>query len=410
MKTYKIITYGCQANISDSERIKSLFSSLGYKESDKKANFVFINMCSVRQSAVDKAISKSNEFKNNRSKTILTGCILKKDKDKLKNKADFILDINDLYSWPEKINGINKKTNKDYFKLIPERTSSVSALIPITTGCNNFCSYCAVPYTRGRERSRKLKEIIKEAEKAVKENYKEIWFLGQNVNSYKDESFCFSDLLEKTNSIPGNFWIRFLSSHPKDFDKKLAETINSCEKVTEFLNFPVQSGDDEILKKMNRPYTVNDYKKKVKTIRKEIIDVSLFTDIIVGFPGETKKNFKNTARLLKEIEFDMGYIAKYSPRPGTAASLMKDTVSPKEKKERHQELTEILTKTALKNNQKFEKKIVEVLVQEKKENFFLGKTRGYKTVKIISEEDLLNSIIKVKIEKAFPWGLKGEKI
>lgn len=317
---YHLITFGCQMNKSDSEKIAGFFESKGYRPCQKleQADLVIVNMCSVRQSAVDRVYGLEPKLKN--KATILTGCILKKDKRKLSKIFNNIIDI------------------KELIKAEPVYSSKTTAFIPIMTGCNNFCSYCVVPYTRGREISRPSKEIIAEVKTLAKKGYKEIWLLGQNVNSYNN----FPQLLKKLNKIPGDFLIKFTSSHPKDLSAELIKTMKECKKIAKYLNLPVQSGDDEILKKMNRPYTAKQYKDLVKKIRKQIPNIFLSTDVIVGFPGETKKQFENTRKLFEELQFDMAYINKYSPRAGTAAFRLKDNVSPKEKKRREKVLEKII--------------------------------------------------------------------
>ena len=320
---YFIVTFGCQMNKADSERIAGALEKRGDKRarSVEEADLVVVNMCSVRQSAVDRVFGLVPKLKN--KKTILTGCILKKDKRNLAEYFDEIIDI------------------KEFIKSGPKYSEKTRAFVPIMTGCNNFCAYCVVPYTRGRENSRPAKEIIREVKNLVRRGFKEIWLLGQNVNSYQ---YNFPQLLRKINKIQGKFWIRFTSPHPKDFSDDLIKAMAECKKVAKYLNLPVQSGDDKILKKMNRSYTIAQYKNLVKKIRKKIPDINLSTDVIVGFPGETKKQFENTAKLFKEIKYDIAYIAKYSPRPGTAAAKMKDNVSLKEKKRREKVLREILNK------------------------------------------------------------------
>jgi len=313
---YFVVTFGCQMNVSDSERI-GLMLSKKYKpaSSIKEADLIVVNMCSVRQPAVDRVYGLIPKLKN--KKTILTGCILKKDKLKLAKIFDEIKEPEELI----------------------KTFQSVSGLIPIMRGCNNFCSYCVVPFTRGREVSRPAEKIVCEAKKLVRKGVEEIWLLGQNVNSYK---YNFPELLRELNKIPGKFLIKFTSSHPKDFSDDLIKAMKECKKVAKYLNLPVQSGDDVILKKMNRPYTAKQYKNLVKKIRKEIPNIILSTDIIVGFPGETKKQFENTKKLFKQVQFDMAYISKYSPRYGTAAEKLKDNVSPQEKKRREKLLEKII--------------------------------------------------------------------
>jgi len=307
------------------------------------ADLVILNVCSVRQSAMDRVYAKITQIrKRKRSpdesqdknktkiptvvgtpKIVLTGCLLEKDKQKLKDQVDEIWDIAD-------------------FSHKPKYQSKCLAYVPIMTGCNNFCSFCVVPYTRGREKSRPAQEIIKEVKNLVKRGYKEIILLGQNVNSYQGLSLetpprtvlGFPKLLKILNNIPGHFQIHFLTNHPKDISDELIETVAQSEKVVKEIHLPVQSGDDEILKKMNRGYTAKDYKNLVKKIRQKIPGVKISTDVIVGFPGETEKQFQKTVKLFQEIKFDQAYIARYSPRLGTVAAKLKDDVSSQEKKKR----------------------------------------------------------------------------
>lgn len=332
---YFIKTFGCEMNKADSERIAASLEKKGYKPTSKinEADLILVNMCSVRQSAVDRVYGLILKFeklkkKNKNLKTILTGCILKKDKKKLKNEFDSI--------W----------NNKDYFNITPKYQSKTLVYIPISNGCNNFCTYCVVPYTRGPLICYDHKKIQKEIKKAIKKEFKEIWLLGQNVNDYHspvNSSVNFAKLLKMVNNIPGNFSIRFMSPNPKNFSDELIDVMANSKKVAKYLNLPVQSGDNEILKKMNRPYTISQYKNLVKKIRKKIPNINLSTDVIVGFPGETKKQFENTVKLFKEIKFNIAYISKYSPRPGTASFQIKDNVLIKEKKRREKCLRNLLS-------------------------------------------------------------------
>lgn len=362
-------------NKSDSERIAAVLENMGYKSTQEinEADLIVVNMCSVRQSAVDRVYGRAKEFsklktKNKKLKTVLTGCITKKDFEKFKNFFDFILPINTLEKWLEIIAKENNfflpaiERNGNYLKISPKRKNKKIVYIPISTGCNNFCTYCVVPFTRGRLVCRDAKDILKEVKEAVKNGAKEIWLLGQNVNDYasrintnnsriftnkisaNSRIINFAKLVKMVNDIPGNFKFFFTSPHPKNFSDELIETLANCEKFGKVLNLPVQSGDNEILKKMNRNYTIEEYKNLVKKIREKMPDIKLSTDVIVGFPGETKKQFQNTVKLFKEIKFNWAYIAKYSPRPGTAASLMKDNVSLEEKKKREKILRELIAK------------------------------------------------------------------
>ncbi len=418
---YHLITFGCQMNKSDSERIASVLENMGYQAVNKpeRADLIIVNMCSVRQSAVDRVDGLRKKFtelkkQNPNLKTALTGCVLLPDKTKLKKQFDLIFDIKNLTKLSNMLCYplvIPRSNTLEYFSVFPDSDSLVTAYVPIMTGCNNFCAYCVVPYVRGEEISRPAQEIIKEVKKLIKNGHKEIILLGQNVNSYKDKNTNFPQLLKLINDLPGEFWLRFITSHPKDLSDELIEVMAKSEKITEYLHLPVQAGDNQILKKMNRGYSVDQYKNLIEKIRKKIKNISISTDIIVGFPGETKKQFKQTAKLMKWAKFDMVYTAQYSPRPMTAASKLEDNVIKKEKKRREQILTKILKKTALKNNKKYVNKTVEVLIEQKTKNdFYLGKTRTFKNVKI---KDLKGSLkigqfIKTKIIKAMPWGLEGQ--
>jgi len=428
---YFIITYGCQMNKSDSERIAFLLKKIGYKKapSIQEANLVVINMCAVRQSAVDRVYGKIKEInklkKKKKIKTLLTGCIPKKDLERFKNYFDYILHIKSLPCWKEflkhksflyypnsRSQTFNRKFDIIYLKQRALYSNNFSTLIPISTGCDNFCSFCIVPFTRGPLSNRDHKEIIKEAENAIKKGSKEIWLLGQNVNAYispTDPSVNFAELLKKIESIDGDFWIRFTSCNPKDFSEELIDTMANSKKITKYLNLPVQSGDNYILKKMNRPYTISEYKKLVKKIRKKIPDIALSTDIIVGFCQETKKRFQNTVKLFKEVKFDMAYIAQYSPRPGTkAAQIFKDDVPKEEKERREKILTETLKKIALKKNKQYIGKTLKVLIHKAKDGYLIGKTNTYKTVKLKGDKKLVGNFVSVKITKATSWGLAGE--
>lgn len=265
-KTYHIITYGCQANVADSERIAAKLESLGYRiaKDEKDADLLVLNACSVRQSAMNRLYAKVNKYDG--KKIILAGCLLESDKKKLRDKVSEIWHPDEYFNPPS--------------GELPIYFNPGKAYIPIMTGCDNFCSYCAVPYTRGRERSRPSGEIIKEIKNLINKKYKEIWLLGQNVNSYPK----FPDLLRKVNNIPGNFKIYFMSPHPKDFSDDLIKAMKECKKFSRYINLPAQSGNNKILKKMNRPYNVDHYKKLVRKIKKAIPDIKLSTDIIVGFP------------------------------------------------------------------------------------------------------------------------------
>ena len=417
MKKYHVIVFGCQMNISDAERVASVLESAKYTKTDDitKADVIIVTMCSIRQSAVDRIHGLVEKFRklkttNHKLQTILTGCVLKKDKKIFIEGFDIVLDIKDIKRIPE-ILGIKKVKNaENYLDVAPKYENQFSANVPIMTGCNNFCAYCVVPYTREREISRPAKETISEVRNLIRNGYKEIWLLGQNVNSYKDCSTNFSKLLKKINDIPGEFWVRFTSSHPKDFDDDVINAMAEHGHITPYLNLPVQSGDDKVLKSMNRHYTVAEYKNKIKKLREKIPDIAISTDIIVGFPDETKKQFLNTAKLFREVKYDMAYINKYSARAGTAAAKLKDNVSLTEKKNREKILTDILKETALEHNKKFIGKETLVLFNEHRKDSYFGKNEQYKTIKVVSQENLLGKMLKVKIIEARPFILIGKII
>lgn len=410
-------------NKSDAERIATVLQSIGYQKttSEKEADLILVVACSVRQSAVDRIYGKVRQWKQLQNKkplvTILTGCVTERDKQKLSDKFDIIFDIKDLNHLPKQLKQLQPLNLSDYFAIHPTYSSDFQAYIPISTGCNNFCAYCVVPYLRGPEISRPAQDILKEVEGLVNKGYKEITLLGQNVNSYQNPASKsairdFPTLLEKVAQIPGNFWIHFITSHPKDMSDKLINTVAQYEKICPYIHLPVQAGNNEILKKMNRRYTREHYLKLIAKIRNKIPNAAISTDIIVGFPGETNEQFNDSVQLFKEVKFDMAYIAQYSERPGTAAAKLKDDVPRIEKKKREKVLTEILKKTATNNNKKLLNQEVKVLVEKVKDNYAFGKNDTFKTVKFampqnLPQQKIVSDFIRVEIKKAGPWGLLG---
>ena len=435
-KTYNIITIGCQMNKSDSERVAGHLERQGYAKALRgKAGLVILNTCGVRQSAEDRAYGLIGRIKkeNPDAKIVLAGCLSKREdvKKRLKDNVDVWLPIKELPKFkplrplgasPERSGQGKESEFCDYLNFKPKYSSKISAYVPIGNGCDNFCSYCVVPYARGREVYRPVEEILNEVRELAKRGYKEIALIAQNVNSYKfqinskhkipnPKVINFAKLLRLVNDIKGNFWIRFATSHPKDMSDELIKAIAECGRVCKHIHLPAQAGDDKILKAMNRGYTIGHYKKLIKKIRAAIPGASITTDVIVGFPGETRAQFKNTVKLFKEMKFDMAYIARYSPRPGTAAEKLKNNVSKEEKKKREEELMEILRKTALENNKKYINQTVEVLVDKKnKQGRWFGRTRTNKNVKLeIGNWKLeIGDFIDVKIIKAKDFGLEGK--
>jgi len=419
-------------NYSDSERIASLLENIGYKPAKEmeKADLVLLNTCSVRKSAEDRVFGALRNLKKEKEKKpnmliAVTGCFGSLSPEILKEKADIVFEISNLFTLPKLIKSHNQKfkfnpkgdlyEKYDYLKLSPNYESKFHAYIPIMTGCNNFCSYCVVPHARGREYSRTRKDILEEVSLLVKKGYKAITLLGQNVNSYADilpngRKINFPKLLREVNSLPGDFWIWFITSHPKDMSDELINAIASSDKVCNYLHLPVQSGNNKILKAMNRKYTREYYFKLIDKIRYQIKDASISTDTIVGFPGERNEHFLDTVDLYKKVKFDMAYIAQYSERPGTTASMLDDNVSCEIKKQREKLLTDLLMKSASEINGRLLNKKIDVLTEYYKEGFLVGKSRTFKTVKFPGKKKLAGKFVKVKINRARPWGLEGKLV
>lgn len=439
--TYKpklfVKTFGCQMNVNDSEYIVGQLLKLGYSTTEDifESNLILLNTCCVRAKVEQKIyslIGKVKRIKENNSNIILgiCGCMAQKEKENIFERApyvDFIFSPSQVNNLEEIIN-IVKYGNRKYiscentpefsFNHIPiKRESKLSAWIQIMRGCNNYCSYCVVPYTRGPEQSRGVSEILSEVKKLAKNKYKEIFLLGQNVNSYGNDlsrSVTFSELLELLNDIDGIERIRFTTSHPKDFSFDLIKTIKKCNKICNHIHLPIQSGSSKILKTMNRKYGIDYYKSIIEEIRNNIDNIAITTDVMVGFPGETENDFKDTLNAFKEIEFDEAYTFIYSNRDNAIASLLPDQVPLQLKKERLWKLIDLQKDISAKINKKLEGEILEVLVDKKSkkhiENQFSGRTGTNKTVVFISKQNLLGQLVKVKIIKSSPWTLYGELI
>jgi tRNA-2-methylthio-N6-dimethylallyladenosine synthase len=336
-KNFYIKSFGCQYNEWDGSRLAFILTSSGFVESTQNnAEIVFLLNCSVRKTGVDRAMSFTKNFIKAGKKVFVSGCILDRDKKIFKEKGATIWnmeDINELMGYL----GIEKDEN--ILKYILSSSQKSTNLIPIMKGCNNFCSYCAVPYTRGREISRPIEKILEDIEKVIDAGHKEIWLLGQNVNSYE---FGFAKLLKVVNEIEGDFSIRFTSNHPKDMSDEIIKAVANLQKVAKEIHLPIQSGSNKVLRGMNRPYTREKYLGVIEKIVKTVPNVKITTDIIVGFPSETEEDFQETVSLLKSINFSQAYINKYSPREGTAAFKLGDPVPWKEKERRWRILNEIV--------------------------------------------------------------------
>ena len=440
MKKVYIETLGCQMNKSDAERMFGMLEYLDYEKTDepKKADLLIINTCSIRQLSEDKAYSQIGvwgKWKKTRPniKIAFSGCVAQQVKEDLFKRApyvDLVIGTQRLYELPELIKRIENGervcscdeqpyAEKDY-KI--NRVKSINAWVPIMEGCNNFCSYCIVPYTRGRERSRDFENIMNEVKKALAEGFKEITLLGQNVDSYKGkgingEEINLSGLLRAINSLDeyGNFRIRFVTSYPTDITDELIDTVNECDKVCEYFHIPMQSGDDFVLKKMNRRYDVATYKKICDHLRSKIKDVTITSDFIAGFPGETEEQFQNTLNTMKLLELDYSNTAAYSPREKTVAAKWTDKFIPEEEKvERLARLNETNRECCVMSNNKYIGKTMEVLVEKfenhEGRNVISGRTRNNKMVHIPCDTDKTGEFINVKITGSKTWYLKGELI
>ena len=417
-------------NSYDTELIKSILLEAGFllTENYQDAKIVLFNTCSVRENANNKVFGQfheiNNEIKENKPIFGLLGCMATNFKAELleskKAKVDFIVGPDNYKELPkiisqslaskEKTYSIEAKP-ENYEDVFPTRISGPTALLAIMRGCDNFCSYCVVPYTRGRERSRSLESIISEIKRLQNEGVKEITLLGQNVNSYCYEELDFTKLLEKISTLPELQRIRFVSPHPKDFPKKLIALMKERKNICKALHLPLQAGSNQILKLMNRPYTKEEYLDLVHFIKSELPQISLTTDIIVGFPNETEADFQNTVDVYRQVEFDSAFIFKYSPRKLTAsAQKFEDNVPESCKTERIVYLNNLQKEFALKKNQFYVDKTVEVLIEKQKSNTsFQGRTDSNKLVFIDNADLALGKIITVKIKKASPQMLFGTK-
>jgi tRNA-2-methylthio-N6-dimethylallyladenosine synthase len=418
---YYIWTIGCQMNKAESQQVADYLELFGYQATDvlHKANLVVLNTCVVRQSAESKVLGMLGYLKGMKNQkpdlsVLVTGCFVDSDIKELEKSFPHV----DLFFKPSDYIGLLNWAEKQAIVVpegiacLPSRQSTkVSAFIPIIQGCNNFCSYCIVPYRRGRERSRPIDEVVSEVTELAGRGAKEVTLLGQNVNSYGHDlpaQSDLSDLLTALNDVAGLCRIRFLTNHPKDMSQQLIQTIASLDRVCKHINLPLQAGNDDVLKAMRRGYTAEKYRQLVSNIRKYIPDVALSTDVIVGFPDESDVQFKQTLAMLEEILFDTVHVATYSPRPGTiAAREHDDNVPPDIKKERLYKVEEIQTKIAAAINSRFRGKTVEVLVEDKKGGKWYGRTRSNKLVFFESGDDCLGRLVDVTIVKTSPWALQA---
>lgn len=435
-KYFFTYTFGCQMNENDSERLAGQLRSTGYQHTDnmEQADVILINTCCVRESAEKKIYGKIGELK--RLKTLnpnlvigIAGCMAQKDRDKLFKKAphiDIVMGTHNTHQLLELLQEVEQSRDKvlavwdQAERLAPEvptiRKNQISAWVPIMYGCNNFCTYCIVPYVRGRERSRPLQDIVQEIEQLGKEGFKEITLLGQNVNSYgkdSEENVDFADLLQAVDGIQSIARVRYMTSHPRDMSDKVIQTIAQSSKICKHFHLPIQSGSNAILQRMNRGYTVEYYVELVKKIRHLVPDASITTDLIIGFPGETDELFAETLEFIKEIQFDAAYTFLYSIRSGTPAAVMDDQIPLPVKKVRLQQLMDIQNDISLAINRKSEGQTVEVMVEGPSKNDasrWMGRTGTNKIVIWDKGQECIGDLKMIKIMQAQTWLFKGQMV
>ena len=435
-KKYHIVTYGCQMNVHESEKIAGILRRMGYEETQEKENadIILFNTCCIRENAENHAfgnIGALKKLKKEKPDLIIAvgGCMTqeKGKTDVLKQKFPFIdimfgtLNLEELETLIKRKQAQKKRVIEIREKEgdIVEfddayRTSYPNAWVNITYGCDNFCSYCIVPYVRGRERSRKPENIVKEVEKLVKEGYREITLLGQNVNSYgndgKTDGINFAKLLDMVASIEGDFRVRFMTSHPKDFNEEVVKVMEKHKKICRLVHLPVQSGSNEILKAMNRRYTREKYLEEVKMLRSYFPEAELTTDIIVGFPGETEEDYLQTESLVKEVDFASAFTFIYSPRVGTKAATMENQISEEIQKDRIMRLVELVNSQTRQKSEKYLNKTVEILCEDfdEKKGYYLGRDEFGRMGYFKSDKDVIGKFVTLKITRANGISLYGE--
>lgn len=431
-----VITFGCQQNVSDSERLKGMLATMGYTIIDEleQADFIIFNTCAVREHAQDRVygnIGTTKQIKKDRPNTVVAicGCMVQQEHvaEKIKKSypyVDIVMGTHVSHRLPEflykrlsgskRIFELSQEDNTIIEDVPVKRDGKLKGWLPIMYGCNNFCTYCIVPYVRGRERSREPERILAEAKEMIANGYKDITLLGQNVNSYGkgcDHGVNFAKLLRMLNDIEGEFRIRFMTSHPKDCTIELLDTIKDCEKVSTHLHLPFQSGSSRILKKMNRYYNRQVYLELIKNAKERIPDVDLTSDIIVGFPGETYEDFKETLSMVNEVKFASLFTFIYSPRKGTPAALMEDPISREEKGRWFNELLLAQEKIANENINKFIGKTFRVLCDDysEKPGFMTGHTSGTAVIEFEADKSMLGKFVDVKVI-SYDNGLNGKII
>ena len=435
---YYIETWGCQMNEEDSEKLSGMLKNIGYINTEVRdeASIIIFNTCCVRENAENKVFGNLGQLKALKKKNpnliiAICGCMMQQKgmADKILESfpfVDIIFGTHNAYKFPEYLNRVKQEgvqvkeiINKEegIVEGLPiDRKSDIKAFVTIMYGCNNFCTYCVVPYVRGRERSRKPEDIIKEIEDLVAQGYKEVTLLGQNVNSYGkglEEEITFAELLRKVNEVEGLERVRFMTSHPKDLADEVIMAIKECDKLCEQIHLPVQSGSSRVLKAMNRHYDREQYLEIIKKIKAEIKDVSITTDIIVGFPGETDEEFEETLSLCEEVKYDSAFTFIYSRRNHTPADKMENQIPDDVKHERFNRLVAVINKNIAEKNKEYEGRVVEVLVEgtsKNDETRLTGRTRNGKLVNFVGSKESIGKLVNVKITKAASFSLTGEQI
>ena len=427
-------------NLSDSERVRTVIDGMGFTwtEDENEAALLGIIACSVRQKSIDKVYSRINRWNRQKNKrnliTFISGCILPVDKEKFLKLFDLVFPISELNQFPEMLSHYGVVTPSsiremaarmrmnesisDFWHITPHYNSSFEAFVPIQNGCDKFCSFCAVPYTRGREISRPSEEILQEVKDLIHRNYKTITLLGQNVNSYgldkKGGELTFPALLREIGEIGlasgKEFWVYFTSPHPLDMTDEVIDIIAKYPNLGKQIHIPLQSGDDKVLIRMNRKHSLDRFRQIIRKIRETIPQATIFTDIIVGFTGETEEQFQHTVQAMQEFQFNMAYIAQYSPRPGAASSRWADDIPHEIKKERFRRLTQELQKHSLERSLHMTGKTFRVLVtgKDRKAGHFSGLTEGRIVLRFPSEiESLIGTFQDIHIKSATPFSLEG---
>lgn len=437
MQKALVRTFGCQLNVSDGEKIKGLLSAMGYvfTEDENEADLIILNTCAVRENAEDRVlgiVGSMKHLKKEKPELIIgiSGCMTaqKHIAERIKSsypQVSFVVGTSAIGSLPalllDSLEGAKFSEDTSEYDDFSEaavqvRESSFKASVPIMFGCNNFCTYCIVPYVRGRERSRRAEDIISEVESLVQQGYKEIMLLGQNVNSYGNDlenGMSFPQLLRRLSAIEGDFIIRFMSSHPKDASTELLDVILECDKVAKHLHLPVQSGSNDILEKMNRRYTVEKYLEIVDYLRSRKADFSLTTDLIVGFPNESEEDFRATLELIKRVKYDNIYSFIYSKRTGTKAAEIDDKVSEETKGRRMRELLELQRDITTEHYKRFIGRRLRVLadgVSQKREGFLTGKSDEFIIAEFAGDSSLIGSFAEIEVTEAKNWAVTGRII